>query len=150
MSRGEPTALVLLDLSAAFDTIDQPIKIGSIMSDLCKLLFVLSQERFLGPLLFSLYTIYLSSVIGKCKGINFHFYAYDTQGYVHLSQKHTSVTFEQLGRCLATSKLGLNPDKTEFIAFGSKRQRNKLKVYFPIVIFGTPLCPVESVKNLAL
>ena len=30
---------------------------------------------------------------------------------------------------MSTSKLKLNPDKTEFIVFGSKRQRDKLIAY---------------------
>ena len=51
---------------------------------------------------------------------------------------------------MSTSKLKLNPDKTEFIIFGSKRQRDKLKAYFPIDILGSPLCPVDTVKNLGM
>ena len=39
---------------------------------------------------------------------------------------------------------------TEFIVFGSKRQRNKLKVYFPSTVLGNPLCPAELVKNLVV
>ena len=95
--RGEATALVLLDLSAAFDTIDhstllscllnwfgvggsalkwfssylkerfQSVKIGSTLSDLQKLLFGLPQDSVLGPLLFSLYTSPLSTLIGNTK-----------------------------------------------------------------------------------
>ena len=44
----------------------------------------------------------------------------------------------------------LNPDKTEFIIFSSKRQRDKLKACFAIDILGSPLCPVNSVKNLGV
>ena len=57
-----------------------------------------------------------------------------TPVYVHLCQMNASTSFEQLNRCLdevkewiSTSKLKLNPDNTEFILFGSKRQRDKLK-----------------------
>ena len=93
LSRGEATALVLLDLSAAFDTIDhssllsclldwfgigcsalkwfssylterfQSVKIGSTLSDLQKLLFGVSQGSVLCPLLFSLYTSPLSTLV---------------------------------------------------------------------------------------
>ena len=51
---------------------------------------------------------------------------------------------------MSTSKLKLNPDKTEFIIFGSKRQRDKLKACFPINILGNSLCPADSVKNLGV
>ena len=62
-----------------------------------------------------------------------------------------------LNRCLdyinewmSTSKLKLSPDKTEFIIFGSKRQRDKLKACFPVDILDSLLCPVESFKNLSV
>ena len=145
LSRGEATALVLLDLSAAFDTIDhstlldclldwfgvsglalkcfssylteryQCVKIGSTLSKLQKLLFGVPQGSVLGPLLFSLYTSPLSTLIGRHEGLNFHFYADDTQLYVHLSHRNASAAFDELNRCLqdvkewmSASKLKLN------------------------------------------
>ena len=76
---------------------------------------------------------------------------------MHLSQKNASVALEMLNRYLddvkewmSTSKLKSNPDKTEFIIFGLKRQRDKLKACFPIEILGSSLCPVDSVKNLGV
>ena len=51
---------------------------------------------------------------------------------------------------MSASKLNLNPDKTEFILFGSKKQREKLNVCFPIDILGNPLYPTESVRNLGV
>ena len=120
LSRGDATALVLLDLCAAFDTIDhstllsclcswfgisgsvlkwfssyltscyQSIKIGSFLSDVCKLFFGVPQGSFLGILLFLLYATPLSLIVGKHKGIKFHFYADDSQVYVHLSHKNIS------------------------------------------------------------
>ena len=187
LSRGEATALVLLDLSAAFDTIDhstllsclqdwfsvggsalkwfssylmecfQSVKIGSTLSDLQKLLFGVPQGSVLGPLLFSLYTSPLSTLIGKHKGVKFHFCTDDSQLYVHLLHMNASAAFDKLNRCLqdvkvwmSASKLKLNPDKTEFILFGSKKQRERLNVCFPIDILDNPLHPTKSVRNLGV
>ena len=108
LARGEPTALVLLDLSAAFDTIDhnillgylkswfglggtalrwfasylrnrcQAIKIGSTLSELSNLIYGVPQGSVLGPLLFSLYTTPLSKIIHLHPHIKFHFYCVNT------------------------------------------------------------------------
>ena len=51
---------------------------------------------------------------------------------------------------MLASKLKLNPDKTEFILFGSKKQRERLNACFPIDILGNPLHPTESVRNLGV
>ena len=103
----------------------QSIKIGSTLSDVCKLLFGIPQGSVLGPLLFSLYTTPPSLIISKHKEIKFHFYADDSQVYIDVSQKNASAAFEKLNRCLddikewmSTSKLKFNPNKIEFIIFG--------------------------------
>ena len=51
---------------------------------------------------------------------------------------------------MSASKLKLNPDKTEFIIFGSKKQRERLNACFPIDILGNPLHPTKSVWNLGV
>ena len=70
---------------------------------------------------------------------------------------NASAAFDKLNRCLqdvkewmSVSKLKLNPDKTEFILFGSKKQRERLNACFPIDILGNPLQPTESVRNLGV
>ena len=115
------------------------------------------QGSVLGPLLFSLYTTPLSKVIDSHSGIKFHIYADDTQLFVQLCPKNSSSTLEKLHSCLsdiqrwmATSKLKLNPDKTEFIVFGSPAQRSKLDSLFPVNILGKLLCPAQRVKNLGV
>ena len=116
LARGEATAVVLLYQSPVFDMTDmgtfldclsswfgvygggldwfksylsdQCVKIGSILSDSKKLLFgVPQQDPVLGPILFSLCTTPLSKVIQNHPSIGFHFYADNSQLYVHLTHK---------------------------------------------------------------
>ena len=187
LARGEATAVVLLDQSAAFNTIDhgtlldclsswfgvggivlewfksylsnrlQCVMIGSILSGAKKLLFGVSQGSVLGPILFSLYTTPLSKVTRNHPSIDFHFYADDTQLYVHLTHKNVAHACDRLKSCLedvkkwlSASKLKLNTDKTEFIVFGSKIQREKLNKSFPVNILGYFLFPVGAVRNLGV
>ena len=107
-------ALVIKDLSAAFDTIDhnillrrleiqfgilglalkwiksylsgrkQLVKIGNTISDALDLDFVVPQGSILGPLLFSLYTSPVSD-IAESHGIGYMFYADDSQLYTALN-----------------------------------------------------------------
>ena len=70
---------------------------------------------------------------------------------------NASAAFDKLNRCLqdvkewmSVSKLKLNPDKTEFLLFGTKKQRERLNVCFPIDILGNPLHPTKSVRNLGV
>ena len=187
LSKGMPTALVLLDLSAAFDTIDhdtllsclssrfgfagsalkwfrsylqdrfQSVKIGSSLSNLFKLKFGVPQGSVLGPLLFSLYTTPLSQVIRKYTGVRYHFYADDTQLFIHLSPDDSLKSFDRLKSCLndiqvwmSENKLKLNPDKTEFIVFGAKDRHKWLSDSLPVNILGNCLSPADVVRNLGV
>ena len=186
MDKGEVTALTLLDLSAAFDTIDhttltkrlsnwygitgpaldwfssylkdrcQNVKNRDILSDPVTLTYGVPQGSVLGPLLFTLYTTPLSSVISSY-GLKHHLYADDTQIYVSLSTENAELELEKLQNCIADvfawmtdSKLKLNPGKTEFILIGSKLQRKKFNSIFPISILDQETKPSESARNLGV
>ena len=123
------SALVLLDLSAAFDTIDhnilltrlssyfgitgsaldlltsyllnrtQSVRIGSHISSSSPLTTGIPQGSVLGPLLFTLYTTPLSHIISNT-GLSFHFYADDTQLYVSFSAKDSACYLSRLSTTL--------------------------------------------------
>ena len=161
MDAGKVTALTLLDLSAAFDTIDhtillrrlddwfgvtgkaldwfksyltgrcQRIKLGGCLSSKADLKFEVPRGSVLGPLLLTLYTTPLSSMI--CEHTIPHYLcADDNRLYVSFASGDSAAALNGLQSCLAfiqswmsTNKLKLDPDKTEFLLIGNEFQRSK-------------------------
>ena len=125
MDDGRVTVLTLLDLSAALDTIDhtillrrlgnwfrvsgkaldwfksyltgrsQRIKLGNCLSSRSDLSSGVPQGSALGPLLFTLYTTPLSSLISG-HAIPYHLYADDSQLYVSLSSGDSAAALNGL------------------------------------------------------
>ena len=170
MEKGRVTTLTLLDLSAAFDTIDhltlisrlsswygisgtaldwftsylsnrcQQVKIHDYISEAVYISFGVPLGSVLGPILFTLYIAPLSHVIAE-HDVEHHLYADDTQIYISLSGSEASESLTDLKSCvtdvftwMTNAKLKLNPSKTEFIIIGSKKQREKFKDLFPILL----------------
>ena len=123
MDKGKVTALTFPDLSAAFDTIDHNILIkhlsmwygiyGTTLSWFSSY-FIHRYQRmkiancfscsvprgsFLGPLLFTLYSTPLNSVI-QTYNLDHHLYAGDTQIYLSLATPDTNCSLNQLRDCL--------------------------------------------------
>lgn len=126
---GSSAVLILLDLSAAFDTVDHQIllnrleveiglsglvlkwfhsylsdrkfsvKIGSCLSSPAKINCGLPQGSILAPVLFSLYMLPLGRILTSYN-IHYHLYADDTQLYIPVSP-HDPSSIASLHKCLA-------------------------------------------------
>ena len=180
----EVTLLVLLDLSAAFDTVDhtillnrlknigiiglahnwfssyltgrtQAVFLDSVSSDSANLTCGVPQGSVLGPILFNIYTQPLGE-IARRHGLNYHFYADDTQLYTSFSVKDSNSSIMSLSACITEIKtwmksnlLMLNDSKTEVIMIGTKQQLTKFSD-LEISVGNAIIKPCTKVRNLGV
>ena len=110
----------------------------------------------LGPLLFTLYTTPLSSLISG-HSIPHHLYADESQMHVSFSLGDSAAALNGMQSCLASvqtwmsmNKLKLNPDKTEFLLIGNERQQTKYHSLLSTEHFGVKSYPAKSARNLGV
>lgn len=164
---GQFTALVLLDLSSAFDLVNHNVlisrletcvglrgivlqwfrsylsdrrfvvNIGHHSSSEIQLRSGVPQGSILGPALFSLYLLPLGSIFSKY-GVSFHLYADDTQIYIPLKRGNKNA-FKPILDCLEELKLWL---ATNFLSL------NESKTEF--IVFGPTDQCVYDFKSTSL
>ena len=134
LDNGDICALILLDLSAAFDTVDpqillkrlhdyiglsgtalswaksylsnrsQRVVIGNAMSEPVSLSFGLPQGSVLGPQWFTIYTYPIGNIVRK-HNLHFHLYADDTQIYLAFKSYEFSPSISRIEDCIEEIRL---------------------------------------------
>ena len=157
VGKGNGSYLALLDLSAAFDTIDhdnlfnildkyvgiggsalrlirsyfcdhtQRVQIDGIMSDFASLLCGVPQGSVLAPIKFCLYLLPLG-VILRHHNIDYHIYADDTQLYISFKCKDPLESLTMLNMCISDIRVWMIKNKLKI---------NDSKTEF--IIFRSPL-----------
>ena len=157
VGKGNGSFLVLLDLSAAFDTIDhdnlfyilekyvgiggsalrlirsyfsdrtQRVQIDGIMSDFASLLCGVPQGSVLGPMKFCLYLLPLGTIL-RHHNIGYHIYADDTQLYISFKCKDPLESLTKLNMCISDIRVWMIKNKLKM---------NDSKTEF--IIFRSPL-----------
>ena len=116
--------------------------------------FGVPQGSVLGPILFTLCTAPLCHVIAE-HDVEHHLFADDAQIYISLSGSKALDSLTDVKSCvtdfftwMTNSKLKLNSSRTEFIIIGAKKQREKFKDLFPILLLDHDRLPKAFVRNL--
>ena len=174
-----------MDLSAAFDTIEHDLLLsgltewfgidGVVLQSVCSyltgcsqlvkgngvlstpqlLLCGVPQGSVLGPLLFTMYTTPLSSII-TAFDLKHHLYAVDTQKYTSFVAEDITI-FKCCTKLYAgnpgldeSKMLKLNPSKTEFVIIGNLTQWKKVAHIFAVELLNQNFAGIDSIRNLGV
>ena len=120
--------------------------------------FGVPQGSVLGPILFTVYTTPLGSIVRKY-GLSYHMYADDTQLYISFRPSDVTSTnsvIKSIESCYLEIKdwmknnlLKLNDDKTELLIATEKKYKSLHSIH-NIRLDGTTISPQSSVRNLGV
>jgi len=164
---GDSAALILLDLSAAFDTVDHSILLQrlqttfsihrwfhSYLSGWYQYVRRVPQGSVLGPILFVLYTAYFVQLI-ETFSLSPHLHADDTQVYGSCAPTAVALPASQISECvdavvawMKSNKLQLNSAKTDLWC-ATSRGRHQLPMT-AMLIDGFPVTLVQNVRDLGI
>ena len=170
------TAVILLDLSKAFDIIShtillqnlgtspsatawfasylcerlQSVRIGQHLSEPQIVTHGVPQGSILGPFLFN---IYINAISRICKDCNIESYVDDSKLLLSFSIRDISIGVDKLNADLrrvtawcCSNSLLINPGKTKFMVFGTKAALVRITIP-PVSFLGKELIPVSFAKD---
>ena len=180
---GKASLLVLLDLSAAFDTVDHDVlladlfscgiredahsllksyltnrfqrtSVGASFSEPVHLQFGVPQGSVLGPVLFTLYTSSLATLL-EAHNVAYHFYADDTQIYIRIDsiedvKGKLSSLINDIKIWMNGRKLKLNDGKIEIIIVKGHLRSNVVEEFGDLELPCAHLCLSVSARNLGI
>ena len=130
---------------------------GGSRSEFAKIRLGIPQDSFLGPILFTIYTVPIGDISRKHQ-VAFHLYADDTQIYLSFrpsipSSKHECIAkiekcIDEIGIWMTQNLLKFNSDKTEFIQMDTQQQLSKLG-NISLHIGSNTIKPTDHVRNLS-